>query len=380
MIPERSSMSDQERYKSFLLKAGYWAILGAIAVLFFRFLFRPLLPFLIAFGVSMILRPLVVRLTKKLKIKNSVIATVTVILSYLLLTALVAGIIIALAAAVINWAEGIPEYFVTSIYPELTNLGDSLMKIGLKLKIDETYMNSEVIPDIVSTISTSVMNFSGKLVTWASSVGTRIPSAFLTAVICIIATVFISTDYDNVSGKVFNVFPEKVQEALLFIRRAFRKIIGNYAKSYSLILLITFGEMLIGLLIIGYDNAFLYALAVAFFDILPVVGSGMILVPWIIITFVQGSIGRGIGLTILWLVVVVGRQYLEPRIVGKQVGLHPLATLVSMWLGLKLAGGVGLLAFPVLLLVFMDVREGGYLARSSDSESEEQPEQEPETE
>ena len=362
-------MGEQLRYKSFLLKAGYWAAIALLALLFFKYLFNPLLPFIIALAVSMILRPLVVRLTAKIKIKNSVTATIIVILAYLLLAALIAGILVGLASAIISWASGLPDYFTENIYPSLDRYGTKLLEFAERFEPEQQEFVVNMLPDIVSTISGFVVDFSKSAVTWASSVGTRLPSAFLTTVICVIATVFISIDYDNVAGTLLHKFPFRVQEALLFGKGAFSKIIINFAKSYSIILLITFAEMFIGLLIIGYENALLYAVAVAVFDILPVVGSGMVLVPWIIITFVQGSIGKGFGLMVLWLIVVTARQFIEPRVVGKQVGIHPLATLVSMWLGLKLVGGVGLLAFPILLLIIIELKEGGFFSQNNEAEN-----------
>ena len=76
---------------------------------------------------------------------------------------------------------------------------------------------------------------------------------------------------------------------------------------------------------------------------------------------VQGKIGKGIGLLVLWLVVVIARQIIEPKIVSKRVGLYPLVTLFFMWMGLKVFGGVGMLALPVIVLVIKDLYESGIL-------------------
>lgn len=359
-------MIEQDRYKNFLLKVGYWAAICLLALLFLRYLLKPLLPFLIAFAVSMILQPLVRKLSARLKVKKKFLSVVVVILTYLIVAGIVVGICIGIAAALIRWAGGLPEYFTDFIYPWIEEKGTKLLEFLAKINPKYEATQETILPDIVSTISGFVVSFSGNVVSWASSLGTKLPKAFLTTVICVIATVFLSADYDNVAEKMFAVFPKKAQEIMLFGRSAFAAIIGNYAKSYFLILMITYTEMAIGLLIIGYENALLYALMVAIFDILPVVGSGMVLVPWIIITFIQGLAGRGIGLTILWLIVVTFRQFLEPRIVGKQVGMHPLVTLVSMWTGLQLAGGAGLFVFPISILVLKELKEEGIIGKRSE--------------
>lgn len=358
-------MNEQTKYKSFLLKTGYWASIFLLALLFIRYLLKPLLPFLIALAVSMILQPLIRKLSEKLKIRRKVLSIILVLLIYLLLIGILAGILIGLATALVRWASGLPDYFTDFIIPWIERNGNRLLHLAARISPEYETTIDQLLPDIVGTISGAVVSFSKSVVSWASSVGTRLPGAFLTAVICVIATVFLSSDYDNVTGKLFSVFPEKAQTILLFGRRAFGTIIGNYAKSYLLILLITFSEMAVGLLIIGYENALLYAFGVAIFDILPIVGSGMVLVPWIIITFIQGLVGRGIGLTILWLIIVTARQIIEPKIVGKQVGMHPLLTLLSMWTGLKLAGGAGLFVFPISILILKELKEDGLIGSGS---------------
>ena len=97
------------------------------------------------------------------------------------------------------------------------------------------------------------------------------------------------------------------------------------------------------------------------FDILPIVGSGLVLAPWAAIKLLQGQIGTGVGLAVLWAVVIIVRQYAEPKIVGKQVGLHPLATLLCLWVGLKLAGGIGMFALPIGLLIIMELKTEGLI-------------------
>ena len=120
-------------------------------------------------------------------------------------------------------------------------------------------------------------------------------------------------------------------------------------------------ELFIGFLIIGVSDAAGIAALIAVFDILPIVGSGLILAPWAIVCFIQGKVALGIGLAILWAIVIVARQITEPKIVGKQVGLHPLATLICLWVGLKLGGGLGMFALPISLLIILELKAEGLI-------------------
>ena len=127
-----------------------------------------------------------------------------------------------------------------------------------------------------------------------------------------------------------------------------------YIRSYSLLFLITFGELCLGLFIFGIPYPVLIALGIAIFDILPVLGTGGILLPWAAVLLIMKEHGLAFGVVLLYLIILVVRNMLEPRIVGKQIGLHPLATLAALFLGLKLLGLVGLVAFPVALTVLVN--------------------------
>ena len=128
-------------------------------------------------------------------------------------------------------------------------------------------------------------------------------------------------------------------------------MISVYIKSYSLLFLLTFVELGIGFLILRVDHAILLATLISIFDLMPILGTGGILLPWALISLLFGDWFRAIGMLVLYLIITGIRQTLEPQIVGKQIGLHPLATLAAMLLGLKLFGIVGMFGVPVLLAV-----------------------------
>ena len=139
------------------------------------------------------------------------------------------------------------------------------------------------------------------------------------------------------------------------IRDRFFVTVIKYIRSYTLIMLITFAELFLGLVLIGVENSWLYALLIAVFDALPVVGTGVIMIPWAVIELLSGRVSRGVGIGLLWLAVTVVRNIIEPRIVGRQVGLHPLLTLVSMFVGTKLFGMLGLIVLPLGMSIAVSV-------------------------
>ena len=131
------------------------------------------------------------------------------------------------------------------------------------------------------------------------------------------------------------------------------KVAGKYLRSYALILLITFGELSLGLVLLGVDNAVLIAFCIALFDILPVAGTGGIMIPWAIFSLIGGDWGFAVGLVVIWAVITIVRNIIEPKIVGRQVGLHPLLALIAMFVGTKLFGLVGLFLLPLTLAIVL---------------------------
>lgn len=134
-------------------------------------------------------------------------------------------------------------------------------------------------------------------------------------------------------------------------------------------MLITFTELTIGLLLIGQSNAILLAAIICVIDILPVLGTGAVVIPWALISLFTGNILKAIGLILMYIVITIIRNFLEPKVIGNQVGLHPLITLLSMFCGLRLLGFVGLFGFPLTLIVLNDLYKRGKLNLNFDSSS-----------
>src|SRR5699024_9383370 len=120
-----------------------------------------------------------------------------------------------------------------------------------------------------------------------------------------------------------------------------------------------FVELAIGLSIIGVDRAVLIALGIAVFDILPVLGTGGIMLPWAAIRALAGDYRMAISLFVVYLIITVIRNIIEPKIVGQQIGLHPVVTLISMFVGLQLFGAVGLFGLPITLSLLRNLNDNG---------------------
>lgn len=180
-----------------------------------------------------------------------------------------------------------------------------------------------------------------------SSIITFVPSFFLSTLIMIIATFFFVVDYDKIISFFDTKASSKWQERLAAIKYYIRNTLFVVIRSYAIIMLLTFTELSIMFFICSIEHPFLIAGLIAVFDIMPVLGTGGIMLPWAIISFLLGDYLRGIQLVVIYIIVTAVRNYVEPKVVGVQLGLHPLVTLISMFIGLRLFGFLGLFGLPI---------------------------------
>ena len=169
------------------------------------------------------------------------------------------------------------------------------------------------------------------------------------SVILIIATIFISIDFQMIKKYILSYIPEKGMKILHEFVPYFGRTVPKCIVSYILIFMLTCFELWVGFSLLRLSNAFLLALLIAVLDILPVLGTGTILIPWAILSFIRGNFFLGIGLVVLYVVITVIRNVVEPRLVGKQMELHPVVTFASMLIGLHFFGILGLFGMPLFV-------------------------------
>ena len=197
---------------------------------------------------------------------------------------------------------------------------------------------------------------------WVTSLAGSLPQTFLFLLVTLISIVYFALDYDKISSLLLSKLPTKATEKIGRIRASFISVIKKYIFSYSLIMLITYFVILTGLWILGVEHGPLIALFIALLDILPVLGVGTVLIPWSIIELALGNRFLGIGLILLFVVNAVIRQLAEPRIVGKSLDMHPIFTLLMIYVGYALFGLVGVLILPVAAVSISAVLKGNKAA------------------
>ena len=224
------------------------------------------------------------------------------------------------------------------------------------LNPDALSIVNEVSMHLNTALSGLVSSLSSKVVGGLGSMAAGIPTSLVNLIITIVASFFFVVDYYKVTGFIAKLLPPRGKELLFEVKSSVVTVLFQFGRAYALLMGLTFVELFVGLLLLRVPYAFLLALLIAVVDILPVLGTGTIVIPWGIITLILGNFPLGIGLLILYAIITVVRQSLEPRVVGHQIGLHPLITLISMFVGVSLFGFLGLFGLPIAVTVFVQIK------------------------
>lgn len=348
-----------ESKKTFIVNVMFYGIILLIVLVICKYLLPIMAPFVVGFLVAASINAL----TKKMKLPKERIRRILAVLLVAAVYAVVLLIFVLvgtkLLAFLINILSSAPKLFANVLVPLLEEGANWLETTVAAYDTMLASWIDNVLSTALRTITQFVTDFSGRAVMWVTSSATSIPSLIVDMVIMVISTFFIVLDFDKVWGFLVKLVPGK-QRGLLNTSLYYAKtMVLVYIKSYAFLFLLTFVELSLGFWVLGIANAVLLALLIAVFDLLPILGTGGVLLPWAVICLLIDKLKLGIGILVLYLIITGIRNTLEPKIVGKQIGMHPLATLVAMLLGLRLFGLLGLIGFPVALTVANAVRRSG---------------------
>ncbi|MBQ3597818.1 MAG: sporulation integral membrane protein YtvI [Clostridia bacterium] len=357
-------MLPKEPYKKILVAAAYVLIGAALAFVFVKYLAGVLLPFIIAYVLAVLLHPLVNLVCKKTKIPR----IITVILTVVVTVGVVGVLLYLVVHRVYNEITSLYQT-VSNILTEMKNNPDYAVEIidtingyvpfvDFREQLMEIWENIDV---YVTTFATTlVTDLNGIIIPAINAIMNTVPPVLVGTIITIVAFYYFLAQYHRINNAVVSVFPKVVGEHLVAIKRQLVSAVFMFIKAYGVIMMITFMEAFVGFTILGVEYAFLMAVLTAVVDIMPILGTGAVVIPWGVFEIIRGNYFIGIGLLVLYAIITVVRQFLEPKIVGKSVGLHPLLALVSMYVGLKLLGVVGLFGFPIALVIYNRLREEGF--------------------
>lgn len=333
--------------KDFLINLLFYTACIFVICFSFKFMTAYLLPFLIGLITAYSVQKPAFYISGKLKIKKQLCAAVLSVMLYFIIVLL----LFLIFWFVFSKINVIIEYVLKQIgtfksYTEKIN--GFTDKFSHTFDKDTVSALEKVFEDAVTNTGTKITDFISKTATLLIK---RIPAIFVSVIVTVVATCYISKDYDKLKKFLKGFVKEKTYNTAVEIKNIFTDCILKFIFGYFLIMLITFVELLIGFFALGVDNYVLTAAAVSLIDILPVLGTGTVLLPWSFLLFLQGDVKLAVGMIVLYIVISVIRNFTEPKIIGKQIGINPLFTLLFMFLGLKLAGLTGMIFLPISLIV-----------------------------
>ena len=357
-----------ETKKNFVINTAFYAILAALALAFWKYLLPILMPFVIGFIIASIVQLPLNALHLKSKRATTPAAVVLCIVFYALLIWGMVFFSAKVITEITNFAAAVPDLFYDYIYPLIWDIGDWIQGILEPIDMTLAQLVNEVGKTVASTLAKYATEFSGWAVKALATGVVGIPGALITIIVTIVSSFYIAADYQTVLDFLKRLIPVKYRAKVVEVVGYAEQTVVAYIKSYMILFVLTVVELWLGFWLLDVPYKAGLAVGIAVFDLMPILGVGGILMPWGTIALLLGNFKIGIGIWALYLTITAVRNAVEPKLVGQQIGLHPLATLVAMVVGLKLAGLAGMLLLPISLVAVTRLRRGSIKPEPADPE------------
>lgn len=325
-------------------------------------LVRFLMPLIVAWIVAMIANPIIRFLEKRIKIMRKHGSALVIILVLAALIAAFYGLAVLVASQFSSWVTELPEVYdsVTQNLQHLFRLLHqkyNIIPADVKLAFDqrENMLDSYIQKAIDGLLK---MVKSGSL-SKVSSLASSLMDFLVYAILTILASYFMTVEKDHFTKLLQEKTPAGVQRIWDKIKKIFIRAIGGYFKAHFQIMIVIFFITVIPFAFMGISYSGLLAVVIAIVDFLPFFGAGTVLVPWAVYRLVTGSYTYAVILFVIYVVVLIVRQALEPKLIGDNIGTSPFETLIFMLVGYRLAGMLGLIVgIPVGMILVECYREG----------------------
>lgn len=315
------------------------------------------IPFLIAFVLSLLIEPVIKFCMKKFKMKRKISA----ILIFIIILSILIGLITWGAITLFTEATN----FLNNINIHFDKISKTFQSIIGKFEFDKIKVSSEI-KGILQNSSNDIINTASewikRILTNVLNAITSLPTIGLYIVITILALYFMCTDKIYMLDQLEHHLPEKWVKKLSKHIKAIAKSLGCYLKAQVKLVFISFIISLIGLYIFSISGMnikypLMIAIGIAIVDALPIFGSGTVMVPWAVISAFNGDLRLGVAVLVLWIIMCIVRQIIEPKIVSGQIGIHPIFTLIAMYTGFRFLGFIGMFVGPIALIILKNIYE-----------------------
>jgi len=354
--------------KSYLIRL--WRIFIVITITFviyilFKSFFIYIYPFLFATIISFFINPFVQTLELKLKLPRPIATFIVICIIIMLFTGASFLIITEVFQGLLYLSDKIPAYFQsfisivdTFIYTKIVPLYQKIVSLFYSLTPSHQETIIEHIQQLNNYIATKGASLIQNFFIQIPALLAFLPNSFTVVIFTILATFFITNDWVFLKDKVYHLIPGYQAFIKEFVEQVKSTVVGFF-KAQLILIFITGCIIYSGLLILKIEHALTISLLIALIDFMPVIGTGLVFIPWIFYLFITGNYSMTVSLIILYMFIIIIRQILEPKILTASVGMNPLIGLIILFISLQTLGVVGLIVTPFLLIFFAVLQKSG---------------------
>lgn len=334
--------------------AVYIVVVTAGVYLCIKFLLPVFFPFILAYGFALIVLPAAEWMHNKLHFQKN-IAVAMVMLFYIVIIVLIGGCLLKNGFVQLKNLISNLAVIQEAVDIKVKNICDSIDMIAGLESGEVYYIVRDCIDNFVESSKSQITN---------SVMGNSLPiiveiGEFIAAVVVVIVgTFFFAVEKDNIT-KWRETFP--FAKEFNMVAGKLHHVFAAFIRAQSVIMFFTAVICTIGLWIMGNPYSIILGSVIGLLDALPLIGVGLILIPWAIFSFVSGKIKNGVIILIIFALCYITREILEPKLIGKNAGIHPIVSLISIYVGYKAFGILGVVLGPIAYAIIAEVVKEKYI-------------------
>ncbi|MBW5447792.1 sporulation integral membrane protein YtvI [Cohnella sp. CFH 77786] len=331
-------------------------MLIAFALVFLYLLFTTGAPFLLALVVAIFLEPLTQLLMTKARMNRLAASTISSTIFTAFLVGAAALIGMKVVTELTAFMQNVPQYLqdASGYVKDLLERAQSFSSGGAEPVPGQLESWLSKVTEVLTGLS---QNITGYLLNFAKG----IPNFFVFFIVFLVAVYLFTLSMPQMKSSFLSLFEERSKQQMDQVLVSLRKSVFGFLRAQLLLSVITYIICFVGLMVIGTGYPLAISLLIVVVDILPVLGTGSVIVPWAAYQLVAGDAFTGVGLLLLFIVITVVRRVVEPKILGDAVGIGALSALISLYVGFELVGVIGVFLGPIVVIVFIAARKAGLL-------------------
>lgn len=345
---------------SLLKKAAIWLLSALVILLTTKYIIPIFWPFILAFFISLILDPLINKLRKKFCMKRGFASAFIVALFLALFLGVASFIIMRLCSTLGSHIQHMPETLSRISIPS-TDLPQRLERIASTLPAELNIIFRNMLDSLREQTATLPSRLYTRFFDFISNAASKAPNILFSVLMFALGLFFISAGLPVIRSFILRQLPAKLRTKAGTLKSDVLSTLKGWGKAQLKLMGLCFIELSAAFLLMRIQNAVLLAAGIAVIDALPVFGIGLALIPWGVFSLLIGNYRRAILIALTYALINLVRSCLEPRLLGEQTGLHPAATLITVYAGYSISGVSGMILFPIALMLLKQFNDRGWI-------------------